>query len=338
MSDNEQTTLISRLDEVIAEMLTESTGTHFLDSGGAYGRAWQRNQAAVAMTGMTPAEFFRAQPEAWFDWPSVDPHPNHRKPGEVCHASLSPTVHVFHFLTRALSDYHEDGDKAFNEFAELPENQEEGWLALMEEFPRWWAAKKAADEWNKGREPGEGEMTVEDVLEHGNFTEPSGIYGEGQPFVVNTYNGEDAVSQTLQYAYWGDDDGIYVLLQIHGGADVRGGYTKPRLFSVDRYDDTGILDNARAYCSCDNPECELGRWYTDDAYNWYNDDTQTKLNDLPAREGTWVEAAFLCQDSGLLGDDELPTVIVDQRGQYPPDETIVFCPYCGSGKIEPFIY
>ena len=31
-------------EEAIYEMLTESTGTHFLDSGGDSGRAWQQNQ------------------------------------------------------------------------------------------------------------------------------------------------------------------------------------------------------------------------------------------------------------------------------------------------------
>ena len=31
-------------EQVIYEMLTESTGTHFLDSGGATGRHWQQNQ------------------------------------------------------------------------------------------------------------------------------------------------------------------------------------------------------------------------------------------------------------------------------------------------------
>ena len=30
--------------EVIADMLRENTGKHFLDSGGAYGRHWERNQ------------------------------------------------------------------------------------------------------------------------------------------------------------------------------------------------------------------------------------------------------------------------------------------------------
>ncbi len=32
------------LERKIAEMMTENTGTHFLDSGGESGRFWQRNQ------------------------------------------------------------------------------------------------------------------------------------------------------------------------------------------------------------------------------------------------------------------------------------------------------
>ena len=31
--------------DVIISMLKENTGAHFLDSGGAYGRNWERNQA-----------------------------------------------------------------------------------------------------------------------------------------------------------------------------------------------------------------------------------------------------------------------------------------------------
>ena len=30
--------------KIIYKMLTESTGKHMLDSGGAYGRHWERNQ------------------------------------------------------------------------------------------------------------------------------------------------------------------------------------------------------------------------------------------------------------------------------------------------------
>ncbi len=33
-----------KIEELITAMLKENTGSHFLDSGGAYGRNWQRNQ------------------------------------------------------------------------------------------------------------------------------------------------------------------------------------------------------------------------------------------------------------------------------------------------------
>ena len=46
----------------------------------------------------------------------------------------------------------------------------------------------------------------------------AGIYGDGEPLTVNTYNGEDLLSQILQYVYWSDDDGAHVMLQIHGVA------------------------------------------------------------------------------------------------------------------------
>ena len=33
-----------KTEKIIYKLLTENTGEHFLDSGGAYGRHWQRNQ------------------------------------------------------------------------------------------------------------------------------------------------------------------------------------------------------------------------------------------------------------------------------------------------------
>ena len=48
----------------------------------------------------------------------------------------------------------------------------------------------------------------------------------------NTYNDESILSQTLQGTFIDIDDEKYVLLQIHGGADVRGGYTTSKLFNL----------------------------------------------------------------------------------------------------------
>ena len=46
----------------------------------------------------------------------------------------------------------------------------------------------------------------------------------------NTYNGDSDLSQVLQGSYLEINDEEYIMLQIHGGCDVRGGYTNARLF------------------------------------------------------------------------------------------------------------
>lgn len=46
----------------------------------------------------------------------------------------------------------------------------------------------------------------------------------------NTYNGDSDLSQILQGSWLGINDEQYLLLQIHGGCDARGGYTDAKLF------------------------------------------------------------------------------------------------------------
>lgn len=54
----------------------------------------------------------------------------------------------------------------------------------------------------------------------------------------NTYNGENNLSQTLQGCNLKRDglgEGDYVLIQVHNGADVRGGYTDAKLFKMQAF-------------------------------------------------------------------------------------------------------
>ena len=48
----------------------------------------------------------------------------------------------------------------------------------------------------------------------------------------NTYNGESDLSQILQGANITINDEEYILIQIHNGADARGGYTDAKLFKM----------------------------------------------------------------------------------------------------------
>lgn len=236
------TTETPTTEQVIYGMLTENTGAHFLDSGGAYGRNHERN-------GRKTIENFEAEPLVSVEisfWESQG-----KRNGEVM-----LTQSVYHFLTAAL-DYEPDLDALFGEFAELPGNEDEGWLTLMEAFPTWLAE-------NHGE-------TYGDTPDGG---------------TVNTYNGEDSLSQTIQYHRFTMSGsewvyGEYALVQIHGGCDVRGGYTRPRAFMVSEFPD--LFDNARLSACCEPPAIPEGVvpfegmehkasqhiWDSDDAgYSW----------------------------------------------------------------------
>jgi len=54
----------------------------------------------------------------------------------------------------------------------------------------------------------------------------------------NTYNGESDLTQVLQGSNLTINDDEYILLQIHNGADVRGGYTDAKLFKLN---DVGLI-------------------------------------------------------------------------------------------------
>ena len=51
----------------------------------------------------------------------------------------------------------------------------------------------------------------------------------------NTYNGESDLSQILQGANLRINEEDYILIQIHNGADARGGYTDAKLFKMEEY-------------------------------------------------------------------------------------------------------
>ena len=95
-----------------------------------------------------------------------------------------------------------DLDRKFRRFADTEAMRSEPWLWIVREWLRSMGDKV------------------------------TGLYGEGSPIEVNTYNGEDLLSQVIQFTLFRIDFTDYVALQIHGGCDVRGGYTAPRIFEV----------------------------------------------------------------------------------------------------------
>lgn len=154
-----------------------------------------------------------------------------------------------------------------------------------------------------------------------------GLYGDDSgPFTVNTYNGEDLLSQIIQFVYWTDDDGdAHVMLQIHGGCDARGGYTTPVAFDVADSDGTGIFDNARASIYCN----DCGKyWDTDEGCYWRADGGQD-LTDYPATDDR--------PDYPEKQDPVQRTLPIDLPERPEPCAGVVWvdddhnghCPYCG---------
>jgi hypothetical protein len=188
-------------DAVILGMLTENTGKSFLDSGGAYGRNWERNQAKGV--------------EALAELPAVT------------FSNGSPVIAMFPFLREHL-EFAAVLDSAWSVFDEA--RPDESWLSNLEEF------------FDTLGVPAEGEF-----------------YSEAR-WSLNTYNSEYCLlAQTLQFSFFGFGGNDYIALQIHGGCDVRGGYTKPRIFLIktSREDFYLSAESARVTCSSCNLEIDF---------------------------------------------------------------------------------
>jgi hypothetical protein len=193
-------TITENTEAVIYGMLTENTGTHFLDSGGTDGRAWQRNAAKTL-------EAFRAAPEAVFEggeWPEV---------------SKSAFWHLVNNLK-----HDADLTAAYRVFDESRPND-----SYFETIEEWLDKLGVASE-------GDGDF-----------------YSARWSF--NTYNFDGwLVDQTIQGTFFELGPESYLIMQVHGGADVRGGYTKPQVFRTYGRDEF-ILGGQDAYFGCSSEEC-----------------------------------------------------------------------------------
>lgn len=207
----------------IARMLVECTGQHMCDSGGAYGRHWEKNRKCPPWErGMAAVEI------------------NKCKDGRL---DILYRRNVYKWLIERLT-FDKALQKRFDRFCK---GREDDWLELMQEFT--------------GEKP------------------------------VNTYNGEDNLSQVLQFCATED----YCILQIHQGCDVRGGYTVPKCF---RYSDgyECMFDNACGRLKCDNCKAE---WFTDDNSNWYPEGEATeRLDDYKSGRIVVTDGRLTCPECG----------------------------------------
>jgi len=214
---------------------------------------------------------------------------------------LDVTLSVFHFLNDRL-EYNAELQAQYDSHVEGSEDHH---LADMESF-------------------------ISHLSESESLT---GFYGEGEPMTVNTYNGEDLLSQTIQYILWEDSNGSHALVQIHGGCDVRGGYTSPKAFDLCGSDGTELFDNARASVYCngedqDDRQLNLETGAADEPCEFGLDLDNGELMDYDCNS---VALHLVDRDADAEDQEDPPEAprwgsVV--RVEY--DSEGIYCPNCGS--------
>lgn len=237
------------IESVIYEMMTTSTGKSLGDSGDAYGRHWQRNQRdypTLESLQKTPSVTIE-KPEQWYilkndagqfvrrfmsqkeakQYIAGDARTYTIEKETLDSGDIDYTVNIFHHLTASL-----DIDETCRAFNTLP-----------------------CDYWNSEKAYGIS-LEQEEWLENHGLTIGN---------TWNSYNGESNLSQALQGANVTENDDhtstdewpTYILLQIHQGCDVRGGYTNAKLFKISS--DSGYFDtNPVVYGDIDGVQVESG--------------------------------------------------------------------------------
>lgn len=244
---------MSETAKIIEEMLKENTGSHFLDSGGYYGRNWQRNQTRD----------FNLEPRYKFQ---IETYKHDDKTQWYMNYSLS----TYHWLLEQLT-YEPKIDAQLQSIIDNSNN-----------------------------------YYGEDIAEFFEVIEGMDL-GFRKGFSENSYNYESLLDQVIQYETFELDDGYYVVLQIHGGCDVRGGYSRPRIFSLNNeylFDQDGSI-----YCS----ECDF-YWDTyDGGNNWeYDNDNSLRSSNIEIIEDEkdWIKGKLFVKEDGKA-----------------------ICPCCGKGEL-----
>jgi hypothetical protein len=138
-------------------------------------------------------------------------------------------INIFHYLRAFLErdEISKQLEARFYKFAKRPENEDKPWIDLMIEFAK-------------------------------------SLRREGWRYVCadNSYNWDNYLSQDIQFVMIEHEEhGPYLLLQVHNGADVRGGYTKPRVFKLAEENEGDffcLMDELYAECECTHANIDPG--------------------------------------------------------------------------------
>ena len=215
----------------ILEQLQENTGRHLLDSGGAYGRNWERNQKKTWEELTQPEVVTTA--DVW----------NNR-------IQLGGMIKLGAFMD-AMLEYSPNLQRRYDNFVV---DSEESHMNDMLDFLE------------KSR------------LSHEYSNENRG----GKYDVHYTYNWENDLTQDIQFVEfkWEVDEEWYVLLQVHGGCDARGGLTAPRVYKLRDRDYFSMGMTIADHMAYPNDE----QWEWSDSGDDQDRNGRAELKDTPAVE------------------------------------------------------
>lgn len=226
-------------EKVIKAQLTENTGRHLLDSGSAYGRHWEENQDSPPWEDPT--------------WSVED--------GYVIH-------NVYDHMTRQLGRDRQcvAVETALYAYGYTPDRDRQAWLRTAEDFAEQLMAgdfhRPALEDLDIPHDAIEAVLGLQAELQNqsrGPGFGPSGT----DPLTFNTYNHEcHSLTQCLQGVNLGGPYAEMTILQVHGGCDIRGGWTAPRVY---RAGDSLIPHELSFYCDkCGSSRAESCMYGTDD--------------------------------------------------------------------------
>lgn len=227
---------------------------------------------------------FDAEPEGWLRVRIYD--------REKHKADWNVTLSTYHFLNQRVR-FAADWQARFDAYvAENDVDGRTGWLELTEGF---FDSLKASHD-------------VE------------GACYSNEPFTVNTYNHQSYLSQTLQYTAGSVDGTELYLLQIHGGCDVRGGYTAPKCFVDGGYSEGALFNDTQATIACD--KCEAN-WFSDGGAFGYDGGSRDPLHEYAVvdREDTFNGRKVTRPAKGRV---------------YLYEDGRVSCPECAKGVLKAY--
>lgn len=190
--------------------LVSTGGTHFLDSGGARGRHWQRTKDGAESAGLSVADYLRKRPTGSLDIWTRAGHS----------AEIVPTVDTIHWLSER--------------YGPAPE--------IQEEYEQWAADREDSSHFEDVA------TWIQIQYDAGRIEDP--IDRSRCPQIINSYNSEYVISQVIQGAMFDTEDASYAIVQIHNGADVRGGYSSPIILEASRDYEWALYDFDSATVAC----------------------------------------------------------------------------------------